>query len=198
MEARKSIVSIGPPRPRTPEIRIVAAAPIPLGRHAEALPQRLDFPEIVPRVGRALALLHVHPSDSTTVVRTPRAVRSGAQADSRATGQAQNIWAIEPGRGDRWAQTGRLSPTHGQDPNAPAFGATAFGTDGVPGDGKKHSVDDHNVLTDDHRGYLDTDTESLYNIGQATTGHPEAMTRHEPKGMTWYEKSVLEQMQGQP
>jgi pimeloyl-ACP methyl ester carboxylesterase/uncharacterized protein YukE len=118
-------------------------------------------------------------------------------ADHVYAGQAQNIWAIEPGRGDRWAQTGRLSPTHGQDPTAPAFGATAFGTDGVPGDGKKHSVDDHNVLTDDHRGYLDTDTESLYNIGQATTGHPEAMTRHEPKGMTWYEKTVLEQMQGQ-
>jgi hypothetical protein len=61
----------------------------------------------------------------------------------------------------------------------------------------KHSVNDHNVLTDDHRGYLDTDTESLYNIGQATTGHPEAMTRHEPREMTWYEKTVLEQMQGQ-
>ncbi|MCJ1712935.1 alpha/beta hydrolase [Curtobacterium sp. VKM Ac-2922] len=113
-------------------------------------------------------------------------------------GQAQNIWVIEPGRGDRWAQTGRLSPTHSQDPTDPAFGATAFGTDGVTGDDTKHSVDDHNVLTDDHRGYLDADTESLYNIGQATTGHPEAMTKYEPKGMTWYEKTVLEQMQGVP
>ncbi len=113
-------------------------------------------------------------------------------------GQAQNIWVFEPGRGDRWAQTGRLSWSHGQDPTDPDFDATAFGTDGVPGDDEKLSVDDHNVHTKEMRGYLDPDTESLYNIGQATTGHPEAMTKHEPKGMTWYEKTVLEQMQQVP
>ena len=54
------------------------------------------------------------------------------------------------------------------------------------------------VLDEDMRGYLDPDTESLYNIGQATTGHPEAMTKHETKGMTWYEKTVLQQMQQVP
>ena len=57
-------------------------------------------------------------------------------------------------------------------------------------------MDDHNVLTEDHRGYLDTDTESLYNIGQAATGHAEAMTRHEPKGMTWYEKTPSSRCRG--
>jgi hypothetical protein len=40
------------------------------------------------------------------------------------------------------------------------------------GSAPKRSVNDHNVLTEDHRGYLDTDTESLCNIGQATTGYP--------------------------
>ena len=88
--------------------------------------------------------------------------------------------------------------SHGQDPTDPDFGATAFGSDGVSGDDTKHSVDDHGVLTDDQRGYLDPDTESLYNIGQTTTGHPEALTKKEPEEMTWYEKTVLEQMQGQP
>lgn len=123
---------------------------------------------------------------------------SDLHADHVYAGQAQNIWVFEPGRGDRWAQTGRLSWSHGQDPIDPDFDATAFGTDGVPGDDEKLSVDDHNVLTDDHRGYLDNNTESLYNIGQATTGHPEAMTKHESKGLTWYEKTVLEQMQQVP
>ncbi len=123
---------------------------------------------------------------------------SDLHADHVYAGQAQNIWVFEPGRGDRWAQTGRLSWSHGQDPTDPDFDATAFGTDGVPGDDEKLSVDDHNVHTKEMRGYLDPDTESLYNIGQATTGHPEAMTKHEPKEMTWYEKTVLEQMQQVP
>lgn len=150
----------------------------------------------------ALTKTGVHVDTFTTIgsAGIPDSVKNvnSLHAEHVYAGQAQNIWVLEPGRGDRWAQTGRLSPTHGQDPTAPAFGATAFGTDGVPGDGEKHSVDDHNVLTDDHRGYLDADTESLYNIGQATTGHPEAMTEQEPKGMTWYEKTVIDQMQGQP
>jgi hypothetical protein len=119
-------------------------------------------------------------------------------ADHVYAGQAQNIWIPEPGRGDRWAQTGRLSFVHSQDPTDPDFGATAFGTDGVDGKPELNSVDDHSVHTDELRGYLDPNTESLSNIGWATTGRPERMTEHHPKGMTEWEKTVLEQMQGQP
>lgn len=113
-------------------------------------------------------------------------------ADHVYAGQARDVWAIDPAKGDQWAWTGRLSPEHGQDPTAPDFGATAFGADGS---GQLNPVEDHATHTEDERGYLDPNTESLTNIGFATTGHPELMTDPQPKGLTDFQKSLLENPQ---
>ncbi|WP_182065983.1 alpha/beta hydrolase [Curtobacterium sp. ME12] len=113
-------------------------------------------------------------------------------ADHVYAGQARDVWAIDPEKGDQWAWTGRLSPVHSQDPTDPDFGATAFGADGS---GALNPVEDHGTHTDDERGYLDPNTESLSNIGFATTGHPELMTEAQPKGPTQFQESLLENPQ---
>jgi hypothetical protein len=113
-------------------------------------------------------------------------------ADHVYAGQARDVWAIDPEKGDQWAWTGRLSPVHSQDPTDPDFGATAFGADGS---GALNPVEDHGTHTEDERGYLDPNTESLSNIGFATTGHPELMTEAQPKGPTQFQKSLLENPQ---
>ncbi|MBT1669284.1 alpha/beta hydrolase family protein [Curtobacterium flaccumfaciens pv. flaccumfaciens] len=113
-------------------------------------------------------------------------------ADHVYAGQARDVWAIDPEKGDQWAWTGRLSPVHSQDPTDPDFGATAFGADGS---GALNPVEDHGTHTEDERGYLDLNTESLSNIGFATTGHPELMTEAQPKGPTQFQESLLENPQ---
>ncbi|MBT1679738.1 alpha/beta hydrolase [Curtobacterium aurantiacum] len=113
-------------------------------------------------------------------------------ADHVYAGQARDVWAIDPEKGDQWAWTGRLSPVHSQDPTDPDFGATAFGADGS---GALNPVEDHGTHTEDERGYLDPNTESLTNIGFATTGHPELMTEAQPKGPTQFQESLLENPQ---
>lgn len=121
-------------------------------------------------------------------------------ADDVYAGQARNVWAL-PGdeKGDQWAGTGRLSPVHGIDPTSPSFGASAFGADGVEKDGEKlRGVKDHGVSTPDGEGYLDVNTESLSNIGYATTGQPEEMTDYVAKGPTDFERDLLEQMMRAP
>ncbi|MBM7473857.1 alpha/beta hydrolase [Curtobacterium herbarum] len=112
-------------------------------------------------------------------------------------GQARNVWAV-PGdeKGDQWAGSGRLSPVHSIDPTSPDFGATPFGADGVTdadGDELK-GVKDHGVSTPDGEGYLDPGTESLTNIGFATTGQADRMTAYVPKGLTDFEQSMLDEM----
>ncbi|PZF15496.1 hypothetical protein DEJ25_01860 [Curtobacterium sp. MCPF17_011] len=120
-------------------------------------------------------------------------------ADHVYAGQARNVWAI-PGdeKGDQWAASGRLSPVHNIDPTSSDFGATAFGADGIEGDDTMRGVKDHGVSTPDGEGYLDLNTESLANVGYATTGQPERMTAYEPKGLTDFEKSLLEEMMRAP
>jgi hypothetical protein len=122
---------------------------------------------------------------------------SDLHVDNVYAGQAQDVWLIEPEKGDQWAWTGRLSPEHGQDPTDPDFGATTFGTDGETHDapGTLNPVEDHGTHTPDDRGYLDTNTESLTNVGFATTGHPELMTVDPPKGPTAFQRSLLENPQ---
>lgn len=108
-------------------------------------------------------------------------------------GQAQDVWLIEPEKGDQWAWTGRLSPEHSQNPIDPDFGATPFGTDGIVTDGGDvNPVEDHGTHTGNGRGYLDLGTESLRNVGFATTGHPDDITSDPPKGPTQYQRSILE------
>jgi hypothetical protein len=95
----------------------------------------------------------------------------GLHADVVYAGQAQVVKPIiEHWSGDEWAAVGRdLSSGHTQDPTDPDFGATTFGADGAPG---LNGVRDHAVHTWYGGGYLDRNTESLQNIGFATTGQP--------------------------
>ncbi|MBF4587415.1 alpha/beta hydrolase [Curtobacterium sp. VKM Ac-2887] len=97
-------------------------------------------------------------------------------ADAVYAGQAEVAKPlIEHWGGDEWAAVGRdFSSDHHQDPTAPGFGATSFGADGAPG---LNPVRDHGVHTWYGGGYLDEDTQSLQNVGYATTGQPERLTR---------------------
>jgi hypothetical protein len=116
-------------------------------------------------------------------------------ADHVYSGQAQDVWLIEPEKGDQWAWTGRLSAEHGQDPTDPDFGATTFGTDGETDNGPLNAVEDHGTHAPGDHGYLDLNTESLMNLGFATTGHPELLTDDPPKGPTAFQQSILENPQ---
>ncbi len=97
-------------------------------------------------------------------------------ADAVDAGQAEVAKPlIEHWGGDEWAAVGRdFSSDHKQDPTAPGFGATSFGSDGASG---LNPVHDHGVHTWYGGGYLDEDTQSLQNVGYATTGQPERLTR---------------------
>ncbi|WP_146242500.1 alpha/beta hydrolase [Curtobacterium sp. MCPF17_047] len=120
---------------------------------------------------------------------------SDLNADHVYSGQAQDVWLIELEKGDQWAWTGRLSAEHGQDPTDPDFGATTFGTDGETENGPLNAVEDHGTHAPDDHGYLDLNTESLMNLGFATTGHAERMTDDPPKGPTAFQQSLLENPQ---
>jgi len=99
-------------------------------------------------------------------------------ADHMYSGQAREVSVIghllNLQEGDQWAAKGRYISSHDQDPTDSDFGATVFGTDG---DAALHlkAVQDHEVLSHGH-GYLDLNTESLTNIGLATTGRASEMT----------------------
>ena len=97
-------------------------------------------------------------------------------ADAVYAGQAEVVKPIiEHWSGDEWAAVGRdFSRDHHQDPTAPEFGATSFGADGAPG---LAPVRDHGVHTWYGGGYLDENTQSLQNVGYATTGQPERLTK---------------------
>ncbi|PZF15517.1 hypothetical protein DEJ25_01970 [Curtobacterium sp. MCPF17_011] len=102
-------------------------------------------------------------------------------ADHVYAGQARNVIPLIES-GDGWAATGREhSWDHHQDPTADDFGATTFGADGS---GTLEGVTNHGVHTSDGTGYLDKNTESLWNVGLATTGQGEKMTAYHPKGQT--------------
>lgn len=95
-------------------------------------------------------------------------------------GQAPNV-ATPLQSGDPWAWTGRAGSFR-QDPTDASFGATVFGADGETDQPDLHPTTSHNALAntgaDDatHYGYLDEDTESLWNTAAALTGHPERLT----------------------
>lgn len=110
----------------------------------------------------------------------PDDVESAADlhADQVFAGQARDVWPVVGGPGDEWAHIGRAAPGHGVNPAAPDFGARVFGADGTTADDGTRllGVWHHDVLNGDGHGYLDADTETLRNVGLATTGHVDQLT----------------------
>lgn len=114
---------------------------------------------------------------------------SDIHADSVFSGQAQDVWAIDPARGDQWAWTGRLAPDHSVNPISPDFGSHAFS---VAGDGALRAVNDHGAVTSDEGGYLDKQTESLRNVALATTGRGDLVSPYVPPAPTPLQKALIE------
>lgn len=89
---------------------------------------------------------------------------------------AQAPRTVQPFPGDNWSWVGQAFSMTRRDPASPSFGATWLPTAGVPDDPTMHGVNRHDPIwnnDDDHRGqygYFDENTESLTNIGRATTG----------------------------
>jgi len=110
-------------------------------------------------------------------------------------GQARNVLFDEGGKGDEWATVGRsFSHGHHVDPSKPAFGATTFGANGgssLEGNALQ-AVRHHDPLHADGAGYLDSGTETLYNVAAATTGHDEKLTPSDPIPMTKRDQLLLD------
>jgi len=52
----------------------------------------------------------------------------------------------------------------------------------------------HDPLTSDGSGYLDADTESVYDVGRVTTGHDSDATPFRPKPPTDRDKALLDRL----
>lgn len=75
------------------------------------------------------------------------------------------------------------------------FGATTFGTDTNPADSpERRPVLNHDPLTSDGAGYLDADTESIYNVGRVTTGNDGDATPFRPKPPTARDEDLLDRL----
>ncbi|MEV7875991.1 alpha/beta hydrolase [Microbacterium sp. NPDC089188] len=109
------------------------------------------------------------------------------------SGQAQDVWAVDPTGGDQWAWTGRLSPAHSIDPMSPYFGAHSFSVAGGAG---LSPVTDHGVLTSTGTGYLDTRTESLRNVVLATTRQGDGISAYRAPGPTPFQEALIEGLSG--
>lgn len=105
------------------------------------------------------------------------------------SGQAQDVWAIDPAGGDQWAWTGRVAPDHPVDPMGDGFGSHRFGVAGGHG---LNAVREHGALTSDGSGYLDRRTESLRNVALATTGHGASVSPYTPPGPSPFQKAIVE------
>jgi hypothetical protein len=125
----------------------------------------------------------------------PDSVDSAADlhADEVYAGQARNVLPDEGGQGDELASVGRsFSRDHHVDPSKPDFGATTFGANGGEASGRDlGAVLHHDPLNADGGGYLDSDTETLYNVGAATTGHDDDLTPFDPIPMTKRDEWLL-------
>lgn len=110
-------------------------------------------------------------------------------AEAVFSGQAQDVWAVDPAGGDQWAWTGRLSPLHPVDPVSPGFGSHDFSVAGGAG---LEPVTDHGVLTSSGNGYLDTRTESLRNVVLATTGQGDGVSPNLAPDPTPLQKALIE------
>ncbi|QSB22763.1 alpha/beta hydrolase [Curtobacterium sp. 24E2] len=127
----------------------------------------------------------------------PNAVDSAGKlhAEHVYVGQARNVLPDEAGQGDQLAGLGRTAPGHHVDPATTVFGATTFGTDTNPADSpERRPVLNHDPLTSDGAGYLDADTESIYNVGRVTTGNDGDATPFRPKPPTARDKDLLDRL----
>lgn len=110
-------------------------------------------------------------------------------------GQARNVLPDEAGQGDQLAAVGRTAPGHHVDPATMVFGATTFGTDTNPADSaEQRPVLNHDPITSGGSGYLDADTESVYNVGRVTTGHDSDATPFRPEPPTDRDNALLERL----
>lgn len=128
----------------------------------------------------------------------PNAVDSAGKlhAEHVYAGQARNVLPDEAGQGDQLAALGRTAPGHHVDPATRVFGATTFGTDSNPADAPDlRPVLNHDPLTSDGAGYLDADTESIYNVGRVTTGHEGDATPFHPKPPTARDKEIWDRVE---
>lgn len=121
----------------------------------------------------------------------PTTVDQAADLHSEAvfSGQARDVWAIDPAGGDQWAWTGRTAPAHPVDPMDDRFGSHTFSVAGGNGLG---AVSEHGALTSAGSGYLDRRTESLRNVALATTGHGESVSAYMRPAPTPFQKAMLE------
>ena len=104
-------------------------------------------------------------------------------ADHVYAARAKDAPTGEEGMGDEWAELGReQSYAHHVDPTRDVFGVTVFGADGTTdADGTDLApVLHHDPLRSDLHGYLDRGTESLRNVGLATTGRDAELTPGTP------------------
>ncbi|MCS5492120.1 alpha/beta hydrolase family protein [Curtobacterium flaccumfaciens] len=127
----------------------------------------------------------------------PNAVDSAGKlhAEHVYVGQARNVLPDEAGQGDHLAAVGRTAPGHHVDPATKVFGATTFGTDSNPADSpEQRPVLNHDPLTSDGAGYLDADTESVYNVGRVTTGSEDDATPFNPKPPTARDQELLDRL----
>ncbi|MDM7892697.1 alpha/beta hydrolase [Curtobacterium caseinilyticum] len=100
-------------------------------------------------------------------------------ADHVYAARAKDAPTGKEGLGDEWAEFGReQSYAHHVDPTRDIFGVNVFGVDGATAaDGTDLApVLHHDPLRSDLRGYLDRGTESLRNVGLATTARDAELT----------------------
>ncbi len=112
-------------------------------------------------------------------------------------GQARNVAFDEAGQGDHLASLGRTAPGHHVDPATIVFGGATFGTDSNPAEATEQlPVLTHDPITEneDASGYLDANTESIYNVGRVTTGHESDATPFHPRPPTERDQRLHDQL----
>ncbi|SIN78013.1 alpha/beta hydrolase [Agromyces cerinus] len=107
-------------------------------------------------------------------------------------GQARDVAPkLEAGLGDEWAWTGREG-SHRLNPMDESFGATRFGTNGVPGSPDLNATTAHDpMVRGDGYGYLESNSESLMNIALATTQQSADLTLHVPPELTPFQRGLV-------
>ncbi|KEP76073.1 hypothetical protein HR12_10610 [Microbacterium sp. SUBG005] len=116
-------------------------------------------------------------------------------ADAVYSGQARDVWAIDPAGGDQWAWTGRAAPDHSVNPMGNGFGSHPFSVAGGQG---LNPVTDHGAVTSNEAGYLDRRTESLRNVALATTGHGDLVSLYTAPDSTPFQKALIEGLSDGP
>ncbi|GAA4684868.1 hypothetical protein GCM10025780_33900 [Frondihabitans cladoniiphilus] len=106
--------------------------------------------------------------------------------------QAKDVLLV--GVGDNTARYGRLFSGRA-DPMQDDFGAERMNADGVSGDRERQGVNTHSATRDlehpEEFGYFDKKTESLDNIGLATTGRGDEASRYTTPPLTPFEEGLL-------